>query len=133
MRIKYRLIKFIEDSSGNMIVEFALVFPFLIMLLIGFIVWSLFMWEFHTFHYSLEAGARCGILSPPPLGSTALCGTSSSHALSNSYAVTNISQSDFKTSSIANGLCVSVSIANKFKIVVDIPSSFNVEVCRPTQ
>ena len=70
MKPAWRL-KSLMDQSGSSVLEFALVAPVMIMLIIGGIYLSLLGYTVASLHYATEAAARCASLDTTNCGTAA--------------------------------------------------------------
>jgi Flp pilus assembly protein TadG len=66
--------RFRDNSAGNTIVEFALILPAFIMIIIGGIYLALLTFTASSLHYATEAGARCASVN------TTLCNSNTATA-----------------------------------------------------
>ena len=73
-------------ENGATAVEFAIVSPIFIMLLLGIIYGCLLMYTMGSLHYAVQAAARCGAVMTATCGSAAATQT---YALNHYYALNN--------------------------------------------
>jgi Flp pilus assembly protein TadG len=100
-----RLARMMTKDEGNTAVEFALVFPVFILMVIGIFETGRALWTQSLLNYAVQAAARCGAVD------TSTCASSTdtvSYAVQNSSPLT-IPNADFTASTQACGNHVSVS------------------------
>ena len=100
-----RLARMVTREDGNTAVEFALVFPVFILMVIGIFETGRALWTQSLLNYAVQAAARCGAVD------TTTCSSSTStvsYAVQNSSPLT-IPNGDFNASTQACGNQVSVS------------------------
>lgn len=101
-----------KDNSGAAAIEFALVFPVLIVFLLGIIDVGRLLWTQTALDRSVLAAARCAAVD------TTTCGTTTgikNYASSEAYGVT-INSSAYTVTSGSTEVCVSVAMT--FRLII---------------
>lgn len=124
-----RLARTMTKDGGNTAVEFALVFPTFILMVLGIFEFSRALWTQSLLNYAVQTAARCGAID------TATCSSSTatrSYAVQNSAPLT-IPSNDFTVTSPSCGS--QVAVAFPFTTVVPQLLPFNVtlsaQACYP--
>jgi Flp pilus assembly protein TadG len=102
----------LRDCSGVAAVEFALIAPAFVLLMLGVMESGRLLWTQASLHYAVEAAARCGAVD------TTTCGTSGNIQ---NYAVAKASGLHLKSSvfTVSTPVCgTQVSASYAFKSVV---------------
>jgi len=100
-----RLARTMTRDDGNTAVEFALVFPVFILMVLGIFETGRALWTQSLLNYAVQSAARCGAID------TATCGSSTAtvtYAVQNSSPLT-VPNADFTVSNPACGNQVSVA------------------------
>ena len=100
-----RLARRMTRDDGNTAVEFALVFPVFILMVLGIFETGRALWTQSLLNYAVQSAARCGAID------TATCGSSTAtvtYAVQNSSPLT-VPNADFTVSNPACGNQVSVA------------------------
>ena len=126
-----RLARTMTRDDGNSAVEFALVFPVFILMLLGIFETGRALWTQALLNYAVQTAARCGAVD------TVTCGSNTatvSYAVQNSAPLT-IPSNDF---TVSNPSCGNqVSVAFPFTTVVPQLLPFDVtlsaQACYPKQ
>ena len=124
-----RLVRTLSKDGGNTAVEFALVFPTFILMMLGIVETGRALWTQSLLNYAVQSAARCGAIN------TSTCGSSTAtvtYAVQNSTPLT-IPSTDF---TVSNPSCGNqVSVAFPFRTVVPQLLPFNVtlsaQACYP--
>lgn len=124
-----RLARKLAKDDGNTAVEFALVFPAFILMMMGTIETGRAIWTQSLLNYAVQSAARCGAVN------TSVCSSNSAtvtYAVQNSSPLT-IPSTDFTVSSPSCGNQVSVALP--FTTIVPQLLPFNVtlsaQACYP--
>lgn len=74
MRRRARLValacRFAADKSGNLVVEFGLLAPALMLFIFGIAEGGRLLWTVNALHYSVQEAARCATIDKTTCGST---------------------------------------------------------------
>ena len=100
-----RLARTMTRDDGNTAVEFALVFPVFILMVLGIFETGRALWTQSLLNYAVQSAARCGAID------TATCGSSTAtvtYAVQNSSPLT-VPNADFTVSNPACGNQVAVA------------------------
>jgi len=100
-----RLARRMTRDDGNTAVEFALVFPVFILMVLGIFETGRALWTQSLLNYAVQSAARCGAID------TATCGSSTAtvtYAVQNSSPLT-VPNADFTVSNPACGNQVAVA------------------------
>lgn len=124
-----RLVRTLSKDGGNTAVEFALVFPTFILMMLGIVETGRALWTQSLLNYAVQSAARCGAIN------TSTCGSSTAtvtYAVQNSTPLT-IPSTDF---TVSNPSCGNqVAVAFPFTTVVPQLLPFNVtlsaQACYP--
>jgi Flp pilus assembly protein TadG len=116
------------DVRGAAAVEFAIVAPALILLLLAIIEGGKMLWMQNALQYAVERAARCAVVD------TTTCGTPDEVQ---SYAAslmsgTNLSASVFTSISSACGQQVSASLAYTPILPIPMSVTLSADSCRPS-
>lgn len=126
-----RLARMITREDGSSAVEFALVFPAFILMVVGTFETGRALWTQSLLNYAVQTAARCGAVDTTNCGSSTATVT---YAVQNSAPLT-IPSHDFTVTSPSCGN--QVAVAYPFTTVVPQLLPFNVtlsaQACYPTK
>jgi Flp pilus assembly protein TadG len=116
------------DTEGVTAVEFALISPVLLLLLMGGIEGGRMLWAENSLQYAVERAARCAVVTPSVCGTAAQVQT---YAASVDYGQ-NVSASAFSLTTASCGTLVSASLSYTplFPIVTNV--TLTASSCRPS-
>ena len=127
----FRIAGAMREDRGASAVEFALVFPVFILMVLGIFEFSRALWTSSLLNYAVQAAARCGAVD------TATCGSSTdtvTYAVQNSSPL-SIPSSDFAATTQNCGS--QVTVAFPFTFIVPQMFPFNItlsaQACYPKQ
>ncbi len=125
-----KCVGFAVNCRGVAAVEFAFIFPALLLFVFGAFVTAQMVWTENTLQYAVEQAARCAVVY-----STTTCSTPAqieSYAASQAYGIANVSAGTFSSNpSAACGQQVSASLAYEMLPLLTSTVTLTASSCRP--
>jgi Flp pilus assembly protein TadG len=100
----------LDDRSGTSAVEFALVVPVFLVMLLGIIEFGRVVWTQSALQHAVEAAARCAVVTPSQCGTTSQV---QNYAAGEVFGL-SVPASAFSLASPSCGTQVSVSVSFSF-------------------
>jgi len=127
----FRAGRAMREDGGTSAIEFALVFPVFILMVLGIFEFSRALWTRSLLNYAVQTAARCGAVD------TATCGSTNdtiTYAVQNSSPLT-IPNSDFTASTQSCGSQVTVAFPFTFIVPQLFPFDITLaaQACYPKQ
>jgi Flp pilus assembly protein TadG len=123
----------LRSNSGATAIEFAMLFPVYLLLLLGVVEFGRMFWTQSTLQQAVEAAARCASVNPSTCGSAS---ATADYAAAQMYGV-NIPSSDFTVTSPAPACGNQVTASVPFSFIVSALFPWNVTLtaqsCFPLQ
>ena len=127
----FRVARSMREEGGASAIEFALVFPVFILMVLGIFEFSRALWTSSLLNYAVQAAARCSAVDSTTCGSAA---DTVSYAVQNSSPLA-IPSGDFSASTQNCGSQVSVTFPFTFIVPQLLPFdiTLSAQACYPKQ
>lgn len=112
---------------GSSAIEYAIIFPVLLLVMLGIMDSGRLLWAYSTLYRATEAAARCGAVD------VTACGTTNqirSKAVSSAWGLT-VAPAAFTVATPACGVQVSASYSFSFSMPGFSPLALNASSCHP--